>query len=64
MCANDADYFGEGIFDGAVTVDELEGFAIDGSDAYFEPWAIGGVDNSAHLEAEYFTSEHAVFAHG
>ena len=64
MSSDDADDFGERIFDGAVTVDELEGFAVDGANTYLEPRAVWSVDNSAHLEPENFTGEHAVFSHG
>ncbi len=45
-------------------VDELEGFAVDCADAYFEFWPVWGVDDSADLEAEDFAGEDAVFADG
>ena len=62
VCSNDADHFGQRIFDGAVAVDELESFTVDGSDADFESWTFGGVDYSAHLKAEHLAGEHTVFA--
>ena len=64
MGTDDADDFGERVFDRAVTVDELEGFTVDGTDTYFEPWATWGIDYSAYLQPEHFTGENSVFAHG
>jgi len=61
MCSNDAHHFGERILDRAVTIDELEGFAIDGAHSDFELWAFWGVDYSADFETEYFTGEYTVF---
>ncbi len=42
-------------------MDELEGFAVDGTDANFEFGSFGGVDDTADLQAEDFAGEDAVF---
>jgi hypothetical protein len=64
VSSDDLGDFGERLFDAAVGMDELEGFAVDCPHPYFEFGSVWGVDDAADFEAENFAGEDAVFTNG